>query len=219
MSVDPRGSLVVIGLGRFGSSLARSLADRDVRLLAIDADMKVVQEHADTLRDVVCADATDATALSQLGIDAGWRAVVAIGSIQQSLLAATQLQQLGVEDIWAKALTAQHATLLRRVGATHVVQPEADAGRQIAELLVGHMTDYVAVNDDFAVATTAVPHEQAGHPLSAFARRPRDGVRCIAVQRADGRTEDAQPDTVPLLGDHLLLCGRAADLERFARTI
>lgn len=217
--VDTHSPIAIIGLGRFGGSIAQGLASRGVSLLAIDADMSVVQHHSETLRDVVCADSTDALSLRQLGLDPGWRAVVAIGGIQQSLLTMTVLQDLGIEDIWAKAVSEQHALLLRRMGATHVVQPEADAGLRISQLLVSGMLDYTPIDRDFSVAKTPVPDEMAGRPLSESDLAKKLGVRVIAVLRADGSTNDANPSTVPLFGDVLVLWGSAADLEHFARVV
>lgn len=217
--VDTHSPIAVIGLGRFGGSVAEDLTSRGVSLLAIDADMAVVQHQSETLRDVVCADSTDKLAMTQLGLDAGWRAVVAIGGIQQSLLTVTVLQDMDIEDIWAKATTDQHALLLRRMGASHVVQPEADAGRRVSQLLVGGMLDYVPIDRDYSVAKTPVPDDMAGRALSGAALAETHGVRVIAVIRADGTTIDADPRTVPLLGDVLVLWGRAGDLERFAKVV
>ena len=216
---DTRSPIAVIGLGRFGGSVAEGLTSRGVKLLAIDSDMAVVQDHSDTLRDVVCADSTDALSLRQLGLDGGWRAVVAIGGLQQSLLTITVLQDLGVDEIWAKAVSDRHALLLRRMGATHVVQPEADAGLRISQLLVGGMLDYVPIERDYSIAKTPVPEEMAGRALSEPGLAEKHGVRVIAVIRADGTTHDAEPLTVPLLGDVLVLWGRAGDLERFAKVV
>ena len=216
---DTHSPIAVIGLGRFGGSVAHGLTSRGVSLLAIDAEMTVVQRHSETLRDVVCADSTDELSLRQLGLDAGWRAVVAIGGIQQSLLTITVLQDLGIEEIWAKAVSERHALLLRRMGAAHVVQPEADAGLRISQLLVGGMLDYLPVERDYSVAKTPVPDDMAGRALSEPGLTEKHDVRVIAVLRADGTTTDAEPSTVPLLGDVLVLWGKAGDLERFAKVV
>lgn len=213
---DVRAPIVVIGLGRFGGSLAHSLAARGVHTLAVDADADVVQSHSETLRDVVRADATDAETLRQLGVDAGWRAVIAIGDLQQSLVATTVLRELGVEEIWAKALSERHALILERLGATHVVRPEADMGARISHLLMGHMIDYVSIDDEYSVAKTAVPDFVAGRPLSTSRVAQRHNVRIIAVKRSDGQMVEAEPETVPLLGDVLVVWGRTHLVERFS---
>lgn len=213
---DVSAPIVVIGLGRFGSSLAQSLAARGVHALAVDSDIEVVQSHSEALRDVVRANATDAESLRQLGIDAGWRAVIAIGDLQQSLVATTVLRELGVEEIWAKALSERHALILERLGAKHVVRPEADMGARVSHLLMGHMIDYAPVDDEYSVAKTPVPDFAAGQPLSASRISKRYNVRVIAVQRSDGEMVDAEPETIPLLGDVLVVWGRTALVERFS---
>lgn len=219
MSADPESPIAVLGLGRFGSSLAAQLQSRGARLLSVDVDPEVVQAQSDALRDVVRADATDAESLRQLGIHAGWRAVVAIGDLQRSLVATTVLRELEVEEIWAKASNDRHALLLERLGATTVVQPEVDMGERLSHLLLGHMLDYVPVEAGYSVAKTPVPDSVAGRPLGS-SRITRDfGVRVVAVRRADGEMVDAEPSTVPLLGDVLVVWGRTDLLERFSAAI
>lgn len=213
---DSHSPIVVIGLGRFGASLAQHLVARGIRVLCVDSDMEAVQAHAETLPQVVRADATDAETLRQLGIDAGWRAVVAIGDLQQSLVTTTVLRELGVDEIWAKAQSERHALILERLGATHVVQPEAELGSRVSHLLVGHMLDYLPVDEDFSVAKTSVPDYAAGQPLGSSQIRERHGVRVIAVKRSGGEMLEGEPETIPLLGDTLVVWGRTDLVERFS---
>lgn len=215
---DSHAPIVVIGLGRFGASLAQHLVQRGARVLCVDSDMDAVQAHAEALPQVVRADGTDAETLRQLGIDAGWRAVVAIGDLQQNLVTTTVLRELGVEEIWAKAQSERHALILERLGASHVVQPEAELGARISHLLVGHMLDYLPVDEDFSVAKTPVPDYAAGRPLGSSRIRERHGVRVIAVKRSDGKMLEAEPDTIPLLGDTLVVWGRTHLLEQFSES-
>src|SRR5215207_9534035 len=117
-------SVVVIGLGRFGGTLAESLSKLGHEVLGIDESMKIVQDYADRLTHVVQADSTDENALRQLGVDAFHRAVVGIGTdIEASVLTVVALTELGVKQIWAKAVSAKHAKILTSVGAHHVIRP------------------------------------------------------------------------------------------------
>jgi trk system potassium uptake protein len=125
--------VVVIGLGRFGSSIAAELQRHGREVLAIDLDRNLVSNAANKLSAAVEADATDEVALRQLGVHEMDEAVVAIGQDREaSILVTALLAELGVKRIWAKALSEAHGRILERVGATRVVYPEAEMGRIVA---------------------------------------------------------------------------------------
>jgi trk system potassium uptake protein len=218
--------VVVVGLGRFGTALAQVLNRRGTEVLGIDNRSKVVQTLAGTLPGVVMADSTDIEALRQLGVPAYHRAVVAIGTdIEASILTTSLLVELGVADIWAKALNRQHGRILERVGAHHVVLPEHDMGERVARLLAGRILDYIAVDEDFAMAKTKPPRELVGVPLRETRLRSRYGVTVVAVKAETpdgtahghpGKFTYATADTVLSYGDIILIVGGADDIERFA---
>ncbi|MBA2445101.1 MAG: TrkA family potassium uptake protein, partial [Nocardioidaceae bacterium] len=117
-------SVLVVGLGQFGTAVAESLIRLDQEVLAVDEDLVLVEKWADELTHCVQADATDEEALRQLGASNFDRAVVAIGKdVEASVLTVLALAQAGVKDIWAKAITHKHGLILERVGAHHVVYP------------------------------------------------------------------------------------------------
>jgi trk system potassium uptake protein len=116
--------VLVIGLGRFGTALAETLSVHGHEVLGVDLDPELVQRAVDRLTHVVQADATNLAAMRQLGASDFQHAVVAIGDqIEASILSTAVLVDLGVPDIWAKAITAAHGKILQRVGAHHVVLP------------------------------------------------------------------------------------------------
>jgi trk system potassium uptake protein TrkA len=215
--------VVVIGLGRFGSALALELIRRGTEVLGIDNRPKIVQSLVGRIPHVVTADSTDIEALRQLGVAEFHRAVVAIGSdIQASILTTSLLSEIGITDIWAKAVTDQHANILTRVGAHHVVAPEHDMGERVAHLLSGRILDYVEVDADFAVIKTKPPRDVVGMPLRESRLRSRWGVTVVAVKpqagiggRQPGFTH-ATPDTVLSYGDLILVVGPVDNVERFA---
>ncbi|MDG4764308.1 TrkA family potassium uptake protein [Solwaraspora sp. WMMD406] len=215
--------VVVIGLGRFGGALALELAGRGTEVLGIDGDPKITQGFSGQLPHVVTADATDLEALRQLGVGEFHRAVVAIGTdIQASILATSLLSELGVADIWAKAISRQHGRILERIGAHHVVLPEHDMGERVAHLLTGRLLDYVEVDQDFAMIKTTPPQEVVSVPLRESRVRSRFGVTVVAVKSeahgAKARFTHATPDTVLMYGDIILVIGRINDVERFAES-
>jgi len=213
-NTDP---VVVIGLGRFGSALALELSRRGTDVLAIDSTAEIVQRLAGQLSQVVTADATDIEALQGLGVADFRRAVVAIGTDKQaSILATSTLSDLGVEHIWAKALDAQHARILERVGAHHVVQPEHEMGERIAHLVSGRMLDWIEVDDAWVLAKTHPPKFLVGVALGDSGLRAKHKVTVVAVKPQHGTAfTHAGTDTVLTYGDHIVIGGHPNDVERF----
>ena len=213
-------SVVVIGLGRFGSGVALALAELGHDVLAIDTSAEVVQAHAGALGHVMQADATDLESLKQLGVPDFKHAVVSIGqNLEASVLTVLNLSQLGNKDIWAKANNPQHGRIAERVGAHHVVYPESDMGRRVAHLVTGKMIDFIEFEDGFAIAKTRAPRETHGKPLSESKVRSRHGVTVVGIKR---RHEDfiyAREDTTVKAGDLLIVAGPTRDVERFAARV
>jgi trk system potassium uptake protein TrkA len=135
------GSVLVAGLGRFGTAVASTLVQDGVEVLAIEQDSRLVAIWADQLIHVVQADCSDDDVLRQLGVGQFDHAVVAIGSnVESSLLTVLALSEAGVPDIWAKADTSKHGNILSRVGAHHVIYPEKLMGQRVARALLGTAT-------------------------------------------------------------------------------
>lgn len=216
----PPETIVVIGLGRFGMAMATELIDQRHEVLGIDVDARLVQVAADTLTHVVQADATDESALRQLGVAEVQHAVVAIGdAIQASILATAALADLEVPDIWAKAQTDQHRTILERVGAHHVVYPERDMGRRVAHRVTStnRIVDYFEIDESFALVETEVPRQMVGSTLAESGIRHRYNVNVVAVKPEHLRFVHPEPGTRLEPRMLLLVGGRVADVEAFAR--
>lgn len=158
---EPNSPVLVIGLGRFGRAVARSLVAMGQEVLGVDANPIVVQRHANELTHVVQADATDGGALRQLGVDTFDRAVVSMSlSVEASVLTAMALVECGIPEIWAKASSREHGRILARIGVHHIVYPERAMGEQVAHMIVGGMSQYLEFDDDFAIARTMAHHDQ-----------------------------------------------------------
>ena len=214
----PRGdSVVVIGLGRFGSAVAESLVRLGHEVLGIDSNPDLVQKLADRITHVVEADSTDAEALSRLGVQQMSRAVVGIGSdIEASVLTVLALSELTVPDIWAKAVNPNHGRILDRTGAHHVIFPEADMGERVAHLVTGKMIDFIEFDDGFAIAKTRPPWEMVGKSLAVSAVRSKYGITVVGVKRPQTDFTYATPATVVEKGDLLIVSGQTKLVERFA---
>lgn len=208
---------MVIGLGRFGRSLAGELLRGGHEVMGIDLDERLVQAASGELTVVVQADATDETVLRQLGVADVQHAVVAIGdAVQASILATAALSDLGVPDIWGKAQTEQHARILDRVGAHHVVFPERDMGVRVAHRVTGRMLEYVQIDEGFALVETPVPERFVGRTLVESGIRQEFNVNVVGVQPPGEAFTHAQPDTCLAAGAVLLVAGQVRAVERFA---
>ena len=211
------GSVLVIGLGRFGGAVADSLVRLGHEVLAIDEDGTIVQSWASRLTHVVQADSTNSDALSRLGVAEFEKAVVAIGTdIEASLMTVLALSELRVPDIWAKALSAKHGRLLERTGAHHVIYPEVAMGERVAHLVTGQMIDFIEFDDGFAIVKTRAPKESFNRTLAESALRSKYGVTVVGVKRPKTDFTYARPETVIQPGDLLIVSGATDLVERFA---
>ena len=167
---DGTGSgVLVIGLGRFGSALALTLERLGHDVLAVERNPRLVQ-HFSGRFPLVEADATNPESLVQLSAKDFAAAVVGVGtSLEASMLITGNLVDLGMPQIWAKAITPEHARILTRIGAHHVVFPEADAGNRVAHLVSGKLLDYIEVEDDF----TIVKMRPRARPRASTSPSPR----------------------------------------------
>ena len=210
-------SVVVVGLGRFGSAVARSLMSLGHDVMGIDRDAEPVQAWADQLTHAVQADATNVLAMRQLGLADFSHAIVGIGdNLSASLMTLMALTELGLGDIWVKALTEDHARIAQRVGAHHVVFPEADMGERVAHLISGRMIDYIEFDDGFAIAKIRAPAATHGRTLGESAVREKFGVTVVGVKRANEDFVHGTPQTRVLPGDLLIVSGPTPQVERFA---
>ncbi|MGN9906068.1 potassium channel family protein [Phytohabitans sp. LJ34] len=210
-------NVVVIGLGRFGGQVAESLTRLGHEVLGVDEDTKLVQQWSDRLTHVVQADATDEDVLRQIGISEFGRAVVGIGTdIEASVLTVLALTEVGVHDIWAKAISAKHGKILRSVGAHHVIYPEATMGERVAHLITSRMLDFIELDDDFAIAKTRAPRDAVGRTLADVGLRTRYGVTVVGVKAQGADLVYATPETVVPRNAVLIVAGTTEQVQRFA---
>lgn len=217
-TVEHRGEIVVIGLGRFGSALASTLIDMGHEVLGLDADPDCVQRHSGLLTHVAEADTTNEQTLRSLGVGDAVTAVVAIGAdVESSVLTTGALVDLGVPNIWAKALTESHGRILQRVGAHHVVFPEAEMGSRVARLVTGALIEYFALDDDFVLIETRVPRNLAGKKLGDTDLRSNYKVTVVCIKPEGSAFTYAESATVLGAHDLIVVAGHRGDIERFAR--
>ncbi|TXL62363.1 TrkA family potassium uptake protein [Aeromicrobium terrae] len=206
----------MIGLGRFGASVARSLSRLGHDVLAVDERPEIVQRYASDFTHVVSADTTDTEALRQIGADQFDRAVVGIGTdIEASVLTVLSLVELGIGEVWAKAINAKHARILDRVGASHVIRPESAMGERVAHMVTGAMIDYIEFDDGFAIARTRTPQVACGKTLEQSGLRSKYGVTVVGVKRRGEDFTYARPETSIVTTDELIVSGPTKKVETF----
>ncbi len=200
----------VIGLGRFGSNVARALYERGEEVLAVDRDPERVHEVRAFSSQAVVGDCRDRELLVSVGLAEADAVVISIGQeMEASILAALYLKELGVKRIVAKALTLDHAKVLKRLGATEVVFPERDMAYRLAErLAVPNVFERFAVSAGFSAEELAAPASLVGLTLQEAELRPRYGVTAVAIRKQGDRVIVA-PDGSERIepGDVLVVIG------------
>jgi len=209
-------TVVVLGLGRFGSSVALELMASGRDVLGIDTDANVVQALKGRLTYVVRADTTDEAAMRELSVHEADHVVVAIGNdLAASVLTTSLMLRFGVTHLWAKANDLRHGTILEQLGVTHVVHPERDMGRRVAHLVLNALDDFVEVEPGFAIVRTSAPQRHLGRDLRSAGLAGEDGVRVIALRRG-GAWVYPPGHHVLVPEDTLLVAGPTRAVEDFA---
>lgn len=209
-------STLVIGLGRFGSAVAITLDRIGREVLAVESDPRLVEKWSGRI-PIVEADAANPEALEQLGAAEFHTAVVGVAtSLEASVLITGNLVDMGTEQIWAKAISAEHGRILRRIGAHHVVYPEADAGQRVAHMVSGKMLDYIEMDEGFTIVKMRPPRETHGFTVGESDIRKKYGITVIGVKAPGEPFEYATEATRINADDLLIVSGDTTLLERFA---
>lgn len=207
----------VIGLGRFGSSVALTLENSGYNVLGIDRDTELVQRFADRLTQTVALDSTNENALKEIGITTFDTVVVAIGTdFESNLLTTVALKAIGIERVICKAVTNRQRTILMRVGADQVVLPEVEAGERLAKDLVAPgIRSQVRLLPGYSIVEYPVPHSLVGQTLSEAQLRNRYGVTVLVVNTQEQLQISPAADHVFHEDDVLVLVGANEDLAQF----
>lgn len=211
---------VVIGLGRFGASMAHELFQAGHDVLAIDLDEAVVQESMGKVTYAVRGDATSKALLEELGVRNSDVAIVSIGSdVQASILVTVLLKSLNIPFIIARSSNQVHSDTLERIGADRVVHPEAEIGRRLAHMEFHRgVLDYMYLSSDYGITQALPPDEMVKKTLEEAGlsgARDRYGLAVLAIRRgrecilSPSREETIQP------GDILILAGNAGQMGKF----
>lgn len=208
----------VIGLGRFGVSLASKLFEAGQEVLGVDKNEERVEDAHPYVTHALIADSTDADALKSIGIRNIDTVIVAIGNdIQSSILTVLLLKELGVKEVIAKALNKLHGQVLYKIGADWVIFPERDMGIRVAhQLLSPNVLNFIELSKDYSVEEIKIPDNMTKKSLREIDLRARFNLSVIAIRREHDINISPSPDETMSAGDVLVVIGKNKDLERFA---
>lgn len=222
----------VIGLGRFGSSVARTLAEKGQEVLGIDIDEEKVQDISEDITQVVCIDATDDKSLKAVGIEKVDAAVVSIGgNLEASILVTLILKEMGIKEVIAKAVSSEHGKVLERVGATKVIFPERDMGVRLANSLISPtIIEHIELSSQCSIVEIVPPEHFIGKSLGELEIRTKYGVNVIAIKRKtvvvtkEGKKDfehkiDVSPKASDVInkGDLLVVVGNDDDIDKLKK--
>ena len=212
-------SYIVIGLGRFGGSLARQLCTLGAEVLAMDVHNDLVQQLANDVTHAVVGDARDKEVLRALGVRNFDCAVIAIGDdLAASVLITMNLKELGAPYLVAKANDDLHAKVLRKIGVDKVVFPERDMGVRLARSIVTpSVLDLMELSGDYQLAEILLPSGWEGESLRSTDARHKFGVNILSVHREGHYLVAPAPDMPFQSGDTLLVMGRREDVEKLRK--
>jgi trk system potassium uptake protein TrkA len=209
----------VVGLGAFGSTVARELESLGNEVLGIDEDEARVNPVADEISHAVIGDGRDERVLRNLGLAEYDGVIVAIGEdLESSILCTLALKNLGVQQVWVKATSPAHHIILEKLGADRIVNPEHHVGVHVARTMIyPHVLDYIALGDDDYVVEFEVPEQLGGQSVGELQLQERYGIEVLAFKRGGSVSTRAGADLLLSRDDRLVLLGRIAALRRFSR--
>lgn len=219
----------VIGLGRFGASVARTLTEKGHQVLAIDKEERITQDLSDVVTQAVCLDATDEKALRSVGIENVDAAVVGMGSnLEASILITLNLKEIGIKEIVCKAVNEDHKKVLEKIGATRVIQPEREMGVRLANTLVStSVIEHIELSNESSIVELMPPKDFIGKSLREINVRAKYDVNVIAVKRnipsASKKGEEQILNVSPRAediikkGDILVVLGQNENIEKLKK--
>lgn len=222
----------VLGLGRFGSSIARVLSDMNFEVLAIDKDESHVKTMEGVVSQAVVLDATDEKSLRELGIQEFDTVIVSMGdTIEDSVMITMMLKEMGVRQVIVKAQSDLHSRILKKIGADRIILPEREMAERLAQNLASpRIFDFIEVSDTHGIVEMLVPKKFTNKTLAELNLRDKYQVSVIAIKRKipyskpDGSTDFKEDFTIGpgggdelISGDVLILLGRNDDIDRLKR--
>ncbi|MFH1538773.1 MAG: TrkA family potassium uptake protein [bacterium] len=208
--------VAVIGLGRFGITVARELMKMGFDVLAIDQDEQMVNRVVDSVTHALILDSTNRDALLNAGLKTFQTAVVGIGeNIEASILTTLLLKEMGVEKVIARAINNYHGIILEKIGADKIVYPEDEIGVKTARAIANPgLIDFMEFGSELSIADTTASENMVGKTLSELQLRNKFGINVIAVKRGEKINGAPGPDDTITEGDVLLVSGAPKNISQ-----
>ena len=184
-------SVLVVGLGRFGSSVATTLDTMGQDVLAVDKDGELVNRWSSQI-PTVQADMTDVMALEQINAS-------------------------GISDIWAKSVSKEHARILQRIGARHIINAETDAGKRVGHLVSGNYLDYIELEGAYSVVKIHTPPHVVGYSIEDARVHERFGITVVGVKSPGKEFEYGSKELIMHRNDELIIMGKQDQIDKFLR--
>jgi trk system potassium uptake protein len=212
-------SYAVIGLGRFGASIAAKLYEAGQEVMGIDINNELVDDGKVFVTHAVVLDSTDEESLKSVGIGNFDYVIVAIGNdMQASILTVMLLKEIGVKQVIAKAINKRHGQLLEKVGADWVIHPERDMGERVAhQLLSPNVLNYIELSKEYNIEEIIIPPSMKKKSLRELDLRAKYNVNAIAILSNENLIISPSPDHIIQNEDKLVVIGHREDLNDFAK--
>lgn len=213
-----RKQYAVLGLGIFGSTVAKTLSMFNCEVLALDYDIKCVNRMADIVTQAMQCDITDLEQLRTAGVADCDVAIVGMGNhLEETVLAIINLKELGVPHIIAKAKNKRYMQIFMNVGADRVVRPEKEMGVQVAKsLLSNNIIDMIDIDDDYSMVEVQAPDNWVDKSLRELDVRNRFGINVLGIRKHQDRKLSISPDASYIIEkeDHLMVIADAESIEQ-----
>ena len=208
-------SYIVIGLGRFGSEVARRLCQLGCEVLAVDMESDLVQAISNDVTHAVVADGRDQGVLRALGAGDFDCAIVAIGDrLAESVLTTMNLKELGVPKVVCKARDDTHRQVLKKLGADQIVIPEQEQAYRLARSLSSqNVLDYIELSEDYGIIDLPAPDSWTGKNLRELNVRAKLGVNILAIKKENSINVSPAADYAICKGDIMVILGDTAALK------
>lgn len=203
----------VIGLGSFGSQVAKSLFEQGAEVLVVDANASRIAAIKDYVTEAICAHLTDESSLIEVGIDQLDTVIVALGDNFAEAVLLTQLLKhtLNIDRVVVQTTNSLQQEVLERVGADNVIFPEKESAIKLADNLTTHLPNTTRITEDFAVTVISAPEKFLGDSVNKFHDALHDQIHCIGIIR-EGKTIVNPNDEHFVEGDELLVAGDPEEL-------
>ncbi len=209
----------IVGLGRFGRSVAQRLVELNKDVICIDKNENIIKEMAEEIENIYQADCLDEKALKEIGMAEADTVVVSIGeNIEASIMAVAILHSLGIKNIYAKAVTPLHGRILAKVGANKVIFPEKEMGINLGNVLAGiDIIQTLATGKSYVFAKIKAPKLFFGKSIKELDVRNRYALNIIGIERKEGLNINPLPGEIIKENDMLMVIGKREDVEKVSK--